>query len=280
MKQFILFFLIVAPCFGFGNDPDQNGYDQFGRYLQDKFSQFKNDPQVGYVRYNSPAVVASYQAASPAKSSYNVNQFPAGDSRNYVKGQIMQQVGTLAQALAQSAGTALAFQDATQLRQQATQLNASNDPQLQTMASQLNQEADAIDSGNRDQATQIASQIASTPQPYVSPGYTPGPQESAFLQAISSVLTGIAMSTVGILDSALANQLLSGLGINNITAKNITSSSANGLVSGQPAASVGTNATVQGISAAAQPAQMQIQSITAPSSKPVSNSGSLPSAGN
>jgi hypothetical protein len=279
MKQFILFLLIVTPCFGFGTEQEQNGYDQFGRYLQDKFSQFKNDPQVGYVRYNSPAVVASYQTSS-GKTSYNINQFPAGDSRNYVKGQIMQQIGSLAQGLAQSAGTALAFQDATQLRQQATQLNASNDPQLQQMASQLNQEATAIESGNRDQATQIASQIASTPQPYVSPGYTPGPQESAFLQTIEAVLSGIAMSSIGILDSALASQLLSSLGINNQTAKNITASSATGLISGQPAASVGTNAAVQGTSAAGQAGQMQIQQIVVPNVKPVSNTSALPSAGN
>src|SRR5579872_143831 len=140
-----LVFLNVSVVFGAegGND-----FPVFSKYLQDKFSQFKNDPSVGYVRYGSPAFAAQYPQGN-GKFSYNLNQFPAGDSRNYVKGEIEQKVGALAQALAQTAGTALAFDNANQLRQQATQLNASGDPQLQQIASQLGQEAAAIEQGNK-----------------------------------------------------------------------------------------------------------------------------------
>lgn len=276
----VLCSLFLVTTLAFGAEGGQD-FPTFSRYLQDKFSQFKNDPSTAYTRAGSPAYAAQYPMTN-GKINYNLSQFPAGDSRNYVKGQIEEKVSSLAQALAQTAGTALAFQNATQLRQQASELNASGDPDLQKMGTELNQEASAIEQGNQAQATQYANQISSTPMPYVSPNYTPGPQEDAFVNALKSVIGGIAMASIGLLTGNLANQLLSSLGLGNGFG-GVASSGAQGLVSGQNPSNVASNtgaaAAYTGGSQLQNVTTNKINSVTAPSGSPAGNSGSLPSAG-
>ncbi len=111
MKKIITLILLV-PTLALADQP--LGFTDFSHYLQSKFSEFKNSPQVGYVRYGSPALSArieeqnnQYQqqyAQTNGRFSYNqLAKFPAGNSRNFVENQMMNQIGTLAQTLAQNA---------------------------------------------------------------------------------------------------------------------------------------------------------------------------------
>ncbi len=280
-KTFIALAIFLSPLSAISG-PCADEFSSFSKYLQDKFAQFKADPQLGYVRYGSPAIAARYAGRS-SRMNYNLNQFPEGDSRNYVKGQIIQQMGTLAQALAQTAGTALAFDNANQLRQQATQLNASGDPQLQQIGSEMNQEATAVEQGDRSQAGQIANQISSTPMPYVSPSYTPGQQESVFAQALNTAVSGMAVAALGALSNVAAAKLLTSLGLGSLGMGGVLSTGAMGLANGQSGGSVANNtgaaAAYNASGQATNYTNTKINTLTAPSGQPAGNSGSLPSAG-
>lgn len=192
------------------NDADsEKDLTAYKKYQEDNFRDF---PTTG------PGINAgkggygggSYNGSNIYKQFKN---FPEGDSRNYVKKTIMDKISTLAQGLATTAGSALSFDNALQLRTQANQLSATGDPTFQQMASLLKQEATAIESGDKTAATGYANQITDMQRPYVSSSYTPGPQENQFADALNNILGTIIQGALAILGTQLVGQLLTALGL-------------------------------------------------------------------
>lgn len=133
---------------------------------------------------------------------------------NYAKAQIMNSLGTLAQALANTAGSAYATQSATTARQQAAALSGSSDQQFQQMGQMFKQEANAIESNNRVLADNTASQIQDMPRPYVAPNYQPTQSDNFLVQAFNLAIGGIVTSMSGVLGGVAVSSLLQSLGIN------------------------------------------------------------------
>ncbi len=238
-----LFLAFLATTAGFGQSDSRDDLVAYRNYISEYFKKYEtnnNLPSFGQYAY----APVKYRAPQ-SKGSYNkLNQFPKGDSQNYVKSQMIQQIGTLAQALAQTAGTAMAFDSANQLNNQAAQFKATGDPTLTTIAGQLATEATAVQNGDQAGAQSAANQISATPLPYVSPNYTPGPQESQFVQALQNVIGMIITSVTGVLGVALVSKFLAALGLGGGSGGalgSILGGGAAAVVQGQPPAQAANN---------------------------------------
>ncbi len=181
----------------------------------------------------------------PGKVNYShIYDYKKGDSRNYMKDQIIQKVGVFAQALADTAGSAFAFDSSGQLRSQASQLNATGDPNFKQVASLLNQEATAVDQGDRAQAQNLAGQIAPMATLPVSTSYSPTPEQNQFVEAFGSVLK-VAITALSIYYGGVWGAMfVSALGINGSSTQSVVGNGLNGLLSSQPPSSVASNTGV------------------------------------
>ena len=148
--------------------------------------------------------------SSPKLSGDYYNQVAKS---SYEKQQIMQTLSTLAMTLANTAGSAYAFESANQAAQQGTALSASSDPQFQKMGQLFTQESQQIANNDRVGADNTAAQIQSVPPPYVAPGYTPTQGESVIVQAFNLAVGGIFQTLGGVLGGQAITALLRGLGI-------------------------------------------------------------------
>ena len=132
---------------------------------------------------------------------------------NYEKQQIMQSLGTLALGLANTAGSAYAFDSSQKAAQQSSALLASSDSQFQQMGQLFQQESQQIAQNDRSGASNTAGQIQAVPQPYVSPNYQPTQGESVIVQAFNFAVGGIVQTLGGVLGGMAVGSLLKSLGI-------------------------------------------------------------------
>lgn len=240
--------------FAFGSDDSSDDsakdFSAYKKYLMDNFRDF---PTSGPGYEESRSLAGSRNSGSLGKNPYmKMYDYPEGDSRNFVKKTIMQDVGTLAQGLAQTAGSALAFQNALTLQQQASQLKATGDPQLQQQAQLLNQEAQQLQTGDTAGAVSTANQVSQVQQPYVSPSYVPTPQQSAFLSGLGSIFGGILDASIAVIGTVLTGNLLKSLGLAGGALSSVPSAVGNTgsqLAQGQQAGNVATNNSLGVVSA-------------------------------
>lgn len=185
-------------------------------HIRDSYVDFfKGFPKADSSSYNQSPVVprsAGFGAgASAPKLSGNYYNNVAKSS--YEKQQIMQSLGTLALGLANTAGSAYAFDSSQKASQQAAALLASSDPQFKQMGQLFQQESQQIAQNDRTGASNTAGQIQSVPQPYVSPNYQPTQGESVIVQAFNFAIGGIVQTLGGVLGGMAISSLLKSLGI-------------------------------------------------------------------
>ncbi len=168
----------------------RNNVIDFRDWLMKQLSQFpKADP------HKTGMILRNYASLPRKNRVINANQYNQAAKSDWVKGQVLQGLSTLSQQLANTAGTALAPQSASQLQQYSTQLGQSNDPQFQQVGTLYSQEAQALQAGNTQGANQAASQVAAVPQPNVPPGYQPTQNETS-LAATLNQITGSLIGAV------------------------------------------------------------------------------------
>ncbi len=280
-----LFFVFFLGSLCYAQSDSQQDLQSYKSYLIIYMKKFEtqqgsnNYPQYGYAQRAG----VSRTLAGKKMGYSKFNDFPTKDDRNWVKGQVIQNVGVLAQALAQTAGTAYAFDSASQLRSNASQLIATGDPTFKQIGGQLNQEASQVEAGNQVGAQNTANGISQTPLPVVSQGYQPGSQESAFVQALSNTFSMIISSVTGVIGLAAASQFLQLLGIGGQGGGafgNIIASGTTGLINGQPPGNVATNSSSSAVYAGGGLVQTKINTNTAPIVQPPpvngSSSGGVP----
>ncbi len=81
----------------------------------------------------------------------------------------------------------------------------------------------------------------------MAPNYSPGPQESAFVMALNSVIQTIVMSSISVLSMGLANQLLAPLGLGNSGISGALGSGAVGVASGESVGNAASNVGVASV---------------------------------
>jgi hypothetical protein len=202
-------FLVALPSFAGTISEEMNRIHQ--SYV-DFFKDFpKGDPSHSGGSQSSQRQTNFHGSSTgPQVSGNYYNQVAKS---NYEKQQIMQTLGTLASGLANSAGSAYAFDSSQKAAQQAAALSASTDPQFQQMGKLFQQESQQIAQNDRAGATNSANQIQAVPQPYVSPNYQPTQGESVIVQAFNFAVGGILSSLGGVLGGTAVAALLKTLGI-------------------------------------------------------------------
>ncbi len=249
MKKFLVlisgFFLVTVPfCQVLAQATSDPGKDfgAYKNYMMDHYRSLENgDPSTA-----NPAAFGrsgGFKGVSKKSNYSKIYDYKAGDSRNYMKDQIIQKVGTLAQALADTAGSAFAFDSSSQLRSQASQLSATGDPNFQQVASVLNQEATAVDQGDRAQAQSLAGQIAPMATLPVSANYQPTQQQNQFLAALGTAFTTVVTSLTSIIGAGLVGQLVSAL-LGSSSYTGVLGSGMTGLLNSQPPSNVASNTGV------------------------------------
>lgn len=223
------------------NDPGKD-LGAYKSYMMDHYRSLENgDPST-----SNPAAFnrsGGFKGVS-GKSNYSkIYDYKSGDSRNYMKDQIIQKVGTLAQALADTAGTAFAFDSSNQLRSQASQLSATGDPYFKQVASILNQEATAVDQGDRAQAQSLAGQIAPMATLPVSSSYQPTAQQNQFLAALGNAFSTVVASLTSIIGASLVGQFVTAL-LGPSSYSSVAGNGLNGLLNSQPPSNVASNTSV------------------------------------
>jgi hypothetical protein len=183
--------------------------------IKDSYSQFfrdfpKSDPANLQTALIPRGSGFGQSARSPRLSGSYYNRV----SRSaYAKNQVMRSLATLAQGLAQTAGSGQAFESSKTAAQQAAALAASSDSDFQNLGKLFAQESQQIAQNDRSGAENTASQIQDTPPPYVAPGYQPNQGENALVQAFNLAVGATLQALGGVLGGMAINKLLSALGI-------------------------------------------------------------------
>lgn len=280
--RILLSFLLVCysvpwTLFADSDNDNQKDLNTYKKYQEDQFRDF---PTTGPGIPNR----GGYGGGSTKGSNpyMQVKNFPAGDSRNFIVKTVMDKVTTLAQGLASTAGTGLAFDNANQLRSQANQLNATGNPTFAQMAALLKTEATQIENGDKVGATNTANQIGDLQRPYVSPSYTPGPQENLFADALGSIFGTIIQGALAVLGTTLVGKLLGALGLGGGSTAGAFGNGAgyvaNSAINGQNPGSASTNASLGVLNAAGSDVNSATQRTIRQNVNDGSSGGGAPSA--
>jgi hypothetical protein len=235
--------------------------------IRDSYSDFlkdfpKADPSQRPLGSIPKSAGFGQSKSSPKLSGDYYNQV---SKSAYEKQQIMQTLSTLAQTLANTAGSAYAFESAKQAAAQGAALSASSDPQFQQMGQLFSQESQQIANNDRVGADNTAAQIQGVPAPYVAPGYQPTQGESIIVQAFNFAVGGILQSLGGVLGGTAISSLLKGLGIGGYGGYGTGYSTGTGLVgaayNGQSAVPVLNNGGAGAIQTGAGAVQNQVYQI-------------------
>ena len=208
-KNLLLFLLILAgPAFpGTINEETIHIRDSYNDFFRD-FPKANSTDSLSAPLPRSGGFGAS--KSSPKISSSYYNQV---SKSNYEKQQIMQSLSTLATSLANTAGSAYAFESSKTAATQAAALSGSSDTQFEQMGQLFQQESQQIADNDRVGATNTASQIQNVPAPYVPPGYTPTPGESVIVQAFNLAVGTTLQALAGVLGGAAIADLMKILGL-------------------------------------------------------------------
>jgi hypothetical protein len=191
---------------------------------------------------------------------------------NYEKAQIMQSLSTLALGLANTAGSAYAFESSKTAATQGAALSASSDPQFQQMGQLFTQESTQIAQNDRVAADNTAAQIQSVPPPYVSPNYQPTQNEQVIVQAFVMAVGAVITAYTGVLGAMAYGALVNALGIGGSSGMSsaaytlgsgLAGSAYKGTSAGVPLTNGGVQAINSGVGTAQAPVY-QIPPLTQP----------------
>ena len=183
-------------------------------HVRDSYSDFFRDfPKNPSQQYASNPYAKSGGFGKSGSQKVNGAYYNQVAKSSYEKQQIMQSLSTLAMSLANTAGSAFAFESAKTATTQAAALTASSDPQFQQMGQLLNQEAQQIANNDRVGAVNTAQQIQAVPPPYVPPNYQPTEGESVIVQAFNAAIGLTIQALAGVLGGTAISAILKALGI-------------------------------------------------------------------
>lgn len=236
-------------------------------HIRDSYTDFLKEFPKTELAHDATAPIPKSAGFGASKSSPKLSgsYYNQVAKSNYEKQQIMQTLSTLALTLANTAGSAYAFESSKQAASQASALSASSDPQFQQMGQLFNQESQQIANNDRVGANNTAAQIQSVPAPYVSPGYQPTQGESVIVQAFNLATGAVIQSMGGVLGGMAITSLLKGLGIAGGAGYGVGSMAGSGLFgaayNGQSAAPVLNNSGAAAIQTGAGAVQNQVYQI-------------------
>ncbi len=153
--------------------------------------------------------VAHYGKGEPGLEYYK--EASCDKSSPYKKSKTMETLYQLGEIATASVGTVNSSAQSSSLRQRATTLNQTGDPDFKQVAQYYNQEADDIDSGDYNAARSDAQEINAIPRADIS-NYQPTNQEQSFSNQLSSVAGQMLQSVASVAGTYALQTLLGAIG--------------------------------------------------------------------
>lgn len=163
----------------------------------------------------SPYGDTMVRTLSQIKATIDSKYYNTAAESDYTKAKVMEMLSQLAITSAFAVGTAAQPEQLALVKQQATELLASSDPQMQQLGQKYSDLAQAIEKGDSIQAQAIAGEIkeyVTQNEPSISPGYAPSAKENTFLAGLGSVLSNSLMKVGSLLTTFGVQGLLTLLG--------------------------------------------------------------------